>query len=118
MKIKNARIASTTLGYEDHGILTFNLDLHGASWSQGFGGWPLDRWDAAQKQRVGQAGAIERIAVVLKVVGVDSWEQLEGKLVRVRWDTDESDAISAIGNIVDDTWTDGKKQAYGWKVVR
>ena len=38
----NAKIKSTKLGYEDHGILTCFLILEQESSSQGFGGYRLD----------------------------------------------------------------------------
>ena len=41
-EIKNARITRTTLGVEDHGILTAFLHLEGDGWGIGFGGYALD----------------------------------------------------------------------------
>ena len=41
-EIVNARIRSTTLGVEDHGIFTAWLNLDYGGSGQGFGGWALD----------------------------------------------------------------------------
>lgn len=38
MNIVNAKVASTFLGYEDHGMLTVFLNMEGAGWAQGCGG--------------------------------------------------------------------------------
>jgi hypothetical protein len=47
---------------------------------------------------------MEFIARVLDVVGVDSWEELPGKHIRV--DHDEWGPIHRIGNIIEDKWFD------------
>lgn len=89
---ENMRIQSTTLGFEDHGFFTFNLDLRSAGSGQGFGNFILD------------AGCtFKALTTLLKVVGVESWEQLPGKYVRVQRVT-EYGLIRGIGNIIEDKW--------------
>ena len=69
--IKNAKIDKTKLGLEE-GWFTCWLYLNYGSSCQGFGGYGLgDKW------------GISFIEEVLKVVGVDSWEELPGKYIRV-----------------------------------
>lgn len=88
MEIKNARIDGTFLGMEDHGIFTCWLYLDYGSSSQGFGGYFLEsKPDMIQK--------------ILAVVGVDSWEKLSGKYIRVEYDYQK---ISRIGHITKDVW--------------
>jgi hypothetical protein len=73
MKTENAKITSTFLGREDHGIMTFFLYLEYDRAGQGFGGYSLRNTRFAMK-------AIDE---VLKVVGVNSWEELPNKYIRV-----------------------------------
>jgi hypothetical protein len=90
--MENCRITATHFGTEDRGLMTFVLTLGGPSWSQGFGGLNLGKdvhWPAA-------------IAALLDVVGVDAWEKLPGKLVRVRRGVGPEEM--AIGHIIEDRW--------------
>jgi hypothetical protein len=88
-EIRNAKITSTMLGFEDHGILTCMLHLDYGSLHQGFGGYSLKYY------------GIEFIEKVLRAVGVETWEELRGKHVRV-----ESDNLKVyrIGHIIEDRW--------------
>lgn len=116
--IINARITGTSLGVEDHGILSswLNLDFDGSG--QGFGGYCFDEpvWGpggrAAHdfKGRRGCAFGMEYIRRLMEVVGVEKWEDLKGKYVRVR-KADRWGAIEAIGNIIKDDWFDPKALA-------
>lgn len=103
-EIKNAKISGTMLGYEDHGILTCMISLDYGGGGQGFGGYGLD---APRKEngkfigRFGTAYGMEFIARILKAVGVDKWEDLKGKHVRVgaSWTK-----VCRIGHIIEDKW--------------
>jgi len=106
METLNAKIESTMLGVEDHGILTFFLYVEGAGWSQSFGGHACDRWDENKSQRVGHAFGMEAIRRILETVGVETWEALPGKNVRVRRGDDG--ILHHIGHIVEDRWYDIK----------
>lgn len=88
--IKNTKIVSTFLGIEDHGIPTFmiNLDFGGAR--QGYGRYDLRYY------------GIEIILEILKVLEVDSWENLSGV---IRADSDH-DKIYKIGHIIKNQWFD------------
>lgn len=99
--VTNARIRSTMLGIEDHGIMTFFLNLEWSGAGQGFGGYCLD----GKSGTVGHSKSIISIRRILEVVGVEKWEDLKGKLVRIRKD-DEWGQIKAIGHIIDDRWFD------------
>lgn len=107
--LKNARIQSTMLGREDHGILMFMLHIEFDSCiSCGVGGYALDEYDYKTKTRVFSAKSIEVIAKILEVVGVDSWEELPGKYIRFE-DNGWGSRITKIGNIMDDKWLDFKE---------
>ena len=116
-RIENALIESTMLGTEDHGIFTAFVHVKGPSWGCGFGGFALDQWDQAQKRRIGTAYGLQFIAEILRVVGVDSWEKLKGKHVRVEtegW----GGRILRLGNILEDEWFDPKELADRMKVAQ
>ena len=104
--IKNAIITSTMLGREDHGIMTFNINLkfNGGIYC-GFGGYALDFHDSDIKTRVFRAESMEMISLILDVVGVDKWEDLPGKYVRFE-DNGWGSTINKIGNIIEDKWLD------------
>lgn len=50
--IKNARIQSTMLGREDHGIMTFMIYVNADSFACVVGGYCLDEFDPATQIRV------------------------------------------------------------------
>lgn len=94
-KIQNARIEDTKLGFEDRGILTCMIYLdYGDGGHQGFGGYALgkeytDKW----------------LRGLLKVIGVDNWEDLKGKHVRARI---VGGKIIELGHLLKDEWFDPK----------
>lgn len=99
----NAKITSTMLGYEDHGILTCFLLLDQSGSCQGFGGFRID----APKDKNFELCCFW-IKRILSVVGVDSWEKLPGNYIRV--DGEEYGDIFGIGHITDDKWFYPKKE--------
>ena len=95
--IVNAKIDSTSLGTEGHGIMTLFLHLsYDGSTAQSFGGYNLTN-----------ASALARwIKGIMDVVGVESWEDLSGKFIRVEMAPDQR--IARIGNLLEDKWFDPK----------
>lgn len=87
----NAFIRRTTLGMEDHGLMTFYLhcELTGGA-EIGVGGYVLDTYDEAKKKRVGTAYGLDVIKQVLATVGVEQWEDLLGSHVIVLFDGPKS----------------------------
>lgn len=108
-EIKNARITRTTLGVEDHGILTAFLHLEGDGWGIGFGGYALDepRKDAEGRHagRFGTAYGMEWIRQVMETLCVESWEKLPGTHVRVETQGWGGVALR-IGHITKERWFD------------
>ncbi len=104
--ILNAHITSVSLGYEDHGILTFGLGLDIADGTSCvFGGYALDEYDNETKKRYCPPYSMELITRIMKVVGVSKWEDCKGKYIRVvsnGWDK----SITKIGNLMKDEWLD------------
>jgi len=106
MEIKNAIIKSTMLGIEDHGIMTFMLHLDYGGSSQGAGGYALDapiKVGDTFLRRVGTAGGMSLIMAILKIVGVENWEELKGHHIRVKTDDFK---IYAIGHFLKEEWLD------------
>lgn len=104
-EIINAQIANTRLG-EEHGCLTVELYLEGGGWGCYFGGYCLDHWcsDIGEHSSTDGYGAIIEL---MKVLEVESWEELKGKYVRVEsngWGGN----ITKIGHLMKDQW-------FGWK---
>lgn len=91
-------IKRTSLGYEDHGILTGFLHCEGASTGVGVGGYCLDdKPNDVTRERLGTAYGLDWIIRVLKTVGVDNWEDLPGKRVYVLFEGGDGRAISGWG---------------------
>lgn len=96
---RNAIIRETFLGMEDHGIMTAYLRLEWDGGGQSFGGYAFGSFSNPISSPFG----MEFVRRVLDVVGVEQWEQLKGKHVRMRGDWSK---VEAIGNIVKDAWFD------------
>lgn len=102
----NAKITSTALGPESHGIFSAYLHLDYGGAGQAFGGYALDSWDEAKKERIGTAYGAEFVRRVLATVGVEKWESLTGKHIRVKRTFEK---VHAIGHIIEDRWFEPEK---------
>ena len=103
-EVVNAKITFVSLGYEDHGILTFGLGLDISS--GGFccwGGYALDEYDKEKKRRIPTAEGFECLTEIMKTVGVEKWEDLKDKYIRVV-DRGLGRNIIEIGNLMEDKW--------------
>lgn len=94
--VRNARIISTFLGYEDHGFFIFSLTMdYGGGSQQGYqrilGNRLLVNSDAAA-----------RIADLLLMLDADSWEMLRGRYCRCEV---RNGLIARIGHPLLDKWT-------------
>lgn len=104
VEIKNAKIRSTSLGYLGHGVVSCMIHLDYGDSAQGFGGYCFDTpEDVGLKtfRRTGTAWGMEFIIRILNTVGVERWEDLLGKHVRVKCNFSK---IHEIGNIIEDKW--------------
>ena len=104
-EILNAKITNTKLG-EDHGCLTANLFLEGDGWGCTFGGYCLDHWysDVGKHHSPDGYGAIIEL---MKTLEVESWEELNGKYVRVEIEGWGGNIIK-IGHLLKNKW-------FSWK---
>ena len=104
-EIRNARIKSTFLGTEDHGIFTCYLHVEGDGWGCGFGGFALDQWDRAKERRVGHPVGIEFINAILGTLEVGAWEKLPGTFLRVETEG-LGGSILRVGHPIKEKWFD------------
>lgn len=100
IETKNAIIESASLSFGDRGFLDCSLMLDYGDSGQGFGGYVLylpKSWAHHELKSV--AGHF--IFRVLEVAGVESWDKLKGRTIRVKA---EHCKVHAIGHIVRDDW--------------
>lgn len=103
--IVNAIIKDISIGYEDHGILTFHLGLNlPDNTYTTFGGWSLDKYDSTTKKRVCENYSMQLIAEIMKTVGVTRWEDLKEQYIRVDFGEYYGTSIKKIGHIMEDKW--------------
>lgn len=85
-----------------------NLDLENGS-CQGAGGYTLDgpvRNNGEFVGRFGTAAGMQFVMRVLTTVGVEHWEQLPGRHIKVKHNFNE---VRAISHILKDNWFDFKE---------
>ena len=109
-EIKNYRITSTHLGYENHGIFTFYLHLKGADGIHvSVGGYALDSPDnrgiGLLTKRSLTFKGVTLISNILDTVGVANWEELKGQYIRVE-DNGLGSYVTKFGNLIEDKWID------------
>lgn len=79
-----AVIAATSLGWQDHGILTASLTCEWPGGGVSAGGYRLDAYDPnSDAGRRGTAYGLDHVIRVMQVVGVVRWEELVGAHVMV-----------------------------------
>lgn len=103
MKIENAKITGTSISMADHGCLSIWLHVEGKGWGCGIGGWANGIGYLGSKNWKGNGSAIVAMMKIMDVVGVERWEDLKGKYIRVKsegW----GGTIDEIGNLIDDKW--------------
>jgi len=97
--IANATISSTKLGFDRGVFLCAWLHLNYGGSGQGFGGFVLDN----SSKPIGENYAGRYLTQLLETVGVEKWEDLEGKHVRAEFDNSR---VYRIGHIIKDKWFD------------
>jgi hypothetical protein len=99
-EIRNVQITKTFLGIEGHGMTTAILTTDSGCSVQGFGTHDLN-----------YAGyGIGYIEEILKVFGVEKWEDIVGKYARVK---SRDGLLVAIGHIIEDRWFEPQEYAKG-----
>ena len=98
--IQNAIITSVSLTIADHGCLSAWIQLDYGGSGQGFGGFSL-YLPKSFKNHGGPNVAGHFIFRCIEVAGVEKWEDIVGKTVRVDC---EHNKVKAIGHIVKNDW--------------
>lgn len=107
-EIVNAKIKSTMLGKEDHGIFTCYLFLEGDGWGCGFGGYGMDEWNEKAKRRLPTAYGMDFIASIMATLEIESWEKLPGTFVRAETEGCGG-TVKRIGHPLKNKWFDPEK---------
>lgn len=104
-EIANAVITDVSLTMADHGYLTFNVHVNGGGWGCNIGGYGIGKGYLGAKDFEADGAGLEAMMRIMDTVGVDSWEKLKGKYIRVELNGLGS-TVSKIGNILNDKWID------------
>lgn len=105
--IENALIKNVDLSMADHGCLTLAMTLQGDGWGVVYGGYSLGKGylGADDDHFDGSAAGMECLMRIMDTVGVEKFQDLKGKYVRVAtkgWGS----SVKIIGNILKDKWFD------------
>ena len=107
--IENALIEKVDLSMADHGCLTLAMTLQGDGWGVTYGGYCLGKGylGADDDFFSGSAAGMEYLMRIMDTVGVERFQDLKGKYVRVAtkgW----GGQVKIIGNILKDKWFDAE----------
>ena len=103
--IENALITSVDLSMADHGVLCLEMGLDGGGWGCVFGGHVIGKGYLGAKKFEGSPKGIEYIMEIMNVVGVERFNDMKGKYIRVATEGWGS-TVKIIGNIIEDKWFD------------
>lgn len=108
-KIKNALITNVDLSMADHGCFVLSMTLEGGGWGVVYGGYCLGKGylGADDDFFSGSAAGMEYLIRIMDTVGVEKFQDLKGKYVRVATKGLGS-SVKIIGNIIKDKWFDAE----------
>lgn len=105
-EIKNVKIINVSLTMADHGCLTFYLTLEGDGWGVNYGGYCIGfGFLGSDSFTAKNGGGLVAIMKIMDTVGVERWEDLKGKYIRIV-DEGWGSSVKKIGNIIEDKWFD------------
>lgn len=99
-EIRNAIISSVSIDTGDRGLLTAWLHLDYGGSGQGFGGYDLYLPKSYSHHNL-ESVAGHFIFRCMEIAGVEKWEDMKGKTIRVKVSHSK---VEAIGHIVKDDW--------------
>ena len=104
--IENALIESVSLSMAEHGVLTYYIGFSLANgWHAGIGGYCIGHGYLGADEFSGYEKGIEALMRIMDVVGVERWEDILGKHIRVVTEG-LGGRIHKIGNIMENKWFD------------
>lgn len=106
-EIRNAKIINVNLSTENYCCCDFPITLDGDGWGVIYGGYTLGKGGTAYKidEIEGSEMGMKAILTIMHVIGVDKFNDMKGKYIRVAthgW----GDTVKIIGNIIKDEWFD------------
>jgi len=105
-EIKNVKITNVSLTMADHGCLTFYLTLEGDAWGISYGGYCIGLGFLGSDSFTAEnGGGLVAMMKIMDTVGVEKWEDLKGKYIRIV-DEGWGSSVKKIGNIIEDKWFD------------
>lgn len=107
-EIMNAKITQVSLSMADHGCLTYGLTLDAGSFGCVYGGYSIGNGYLGAKDFSASADGLEAMMRIMNVVGVERWEDLKGRYVRVVY-PGICGTVTTIGNIIEDKWFNQKE---------
>ena len=107
-KITNMKITNVSLSMADHGCLTFRLTLEGGGCGVGYGGYCIGHGYLGADKFEGDPYGIECLMRIMDTVGVEHWEDLKGKYIRIV-DNGWGSTVTTIGHIIEDKWFNVKE---------
>ena len=107
-KITNMKITNVSLSMADHGCLTFGLTLEGSGFGVVYGGYCIGHGYLGADSFKGNQYGIECLMRIMDTVGVERWEDMKGKYIRIV-DNGWGSTITTIGHIIEDKWFDVKE---------
>lgn len=111
-EIKNAIIGSAILDMGDRGLLTSWINLEYGGSGQGFGGYSLYLPKSYTHHNPQANFAGHFIFRCMEIAGVESWDKMKGKTIRVKCN---HSGVQAIGHIVKDDWFEPAVEFKGMK---
>ncbi len=106
-EIKNAKITHVSLSMADHGCLVYGLTLNAGSWACVYGGHCIGHGYLGAEEFSASANGLEAMMRIMDVVGVERWEDLNGRYVCII-DPGLGGIVTTIGNIIEDKWFNQK----------
>ena len=106
-RIENAKIEDVNLSMADHGCMTLSMTLIANGWGCVYGGYVLGYGYLGSNHFEGTAKGLESIMRIMDVVGVECFNDLKGKYVRVAtkgWGNN----VYILGNVIEEKWFDQK----------
>ena len=107
--IENALIKNVDLSMADHGCFTLAMTLDGGGWGVVYGGYCLGKGYLGADDNFfdGSAAGMEYLMRIMDTVGVERFQDLKGKYVRVAT-KGLCSSVKIIGNIIKDKWFDAE----------
>ena len=106
MEILNAKITSTSITMAEHGCLTFWVTVEGGGWGVSIGGYSIGHGYLGADKFHGYGPGLEAMMRIMDVVGVDKWEDLKDKYIRVEIDGWTGGTVKKFGHITNNKWFD------------